>query len=135
MSRWKRLRRALVRLFPPVLLCLAVATPAAQAQRVAPTPMQAHHCADIAADHWLHQLPAPDLITRVASGAAFRTQVLKYDRIYEVIWREFNIAGDYRWAWRWVRAWTEDGHIGCTWQGSTIHTASGHSPYNPPYLG
>lgn len=136
MTRWKRIRRNLVRLFPPILLVAAafmVAAPA-QAVRHTPHPIDAHHCMDIAAEHWGEQLPS-DLIVLEGAAAAQQTQRVAFNRIYEIIWRQYNIAGARYNQWRWMRAWEEDGHVGCTWRGSKVHTSHGPSPYNPAWLG
>lgn len=129
----KRLRKYLLRTLPPVLFVLAIAAPA-QADRTAPTPAQALHCMDIGADHWLEQLPS-DLIVREASGVAPWTLVHANNRIYGVIWRQYSIAGARYNQNRQMRAWTEEGHIGCTWRDSPVQTLKGYSPYNPNWLG
>jgi hypothetical protein len=144
MRHVRRIRRHLVRLFPPILLTLALSAPAhAQTGRHTPHPLDAHHCIDVASDHWLEQLPAPDLIipegagaVGVVQGGTVTGQVFQNDRIYEQIWRQYVILPSTRkWQWRWMRAWEEDGHVGCTWRDSIVHTYPGNSPYNPHWLG
>lgn len=138
MHRFRRIRRHLVRLLPPILLMLALMPPAANAAREAPSQQRAHECMDGLAHRWIDQLPS-ELIIRKGAGAAIWTQTLTGHRMWEAIWRDYTIAGAWWHQYRWARAWVEEGTVGCTWgptlrwrKGTPVTTGRGPSPYRYP---
>jgi len=141
MTTAKKLRRWALRLIPPIILILTLAAvtapaPATAAPRHIPTRAEAYHCMDIAADRWLSFLPS-ELIAREGAGvnSASMTPDRRQDRYYGIVWIQYSIAGARYNGWRWMRAWTEEGHIGCTWRDAPVHIGPGPSPFNDASLG
>lgn len=131
MNRYRKARRWLVRLLPPVLLILALTPAAARAEK--PTKGDAYHCFDLLADKKVQAIPAPDLVTDRISGARLSTRLgVRYR--WGVIWREYVIAGALYNQEQQARAWIDQGTIWCEAMLPVI-TGMGPNRLNPRWLG
>lgn len=143
----KRLRKWALRLFPPVLLCLAFAGPAqAQTEQRYPTIGEAWHCVDGYSQRWARQWPS-ELIVNEGSGAVPEkayTQRIRRDGLeyfmWMPMWRQYHINDGapnppiYNQR-VWVYSWIFEGSIRCSKQKQKVYTSSGPSIYNPDWLG